>query len=458
MLNYIWLAFLLLAVLVGGLTGRLDALTKGAFETARDSVMVIALPLVGLMAVWLGMMRLAERGGLVQIIARALRPVLRRLFPEVPPEHPAMGAMVMNMAANMLGLGNAATPLGLRAMALLQQLNPRKDTASNAMCTFLAINTASIQLLPTTAISILAIAGAKDATGFVPAAILATTFGLTCGLIVAKTLERLPIFAPGPPDAESAEDQAAPVAEPAAMEETAPAPMTPGKRVALLAHSALFALIFAIVLAPGAMAWIPQVLGAEWRYAELFPDLPLAVKPVLRAVKTLSLLAVPWLLTFLPLYATLRGVKVYEQFTDGAKEAFATGTRIIPFLVAMLVSIRMLREAGVIQAMTNTLGPWLARVGFPAELLPMVLLRPLSGSATQGLFVELVNRPGIGADSLIAKMAATIYGSTETTLYVLAEYFGSVAIRKTRHAIIAGLTADTVAVIASVALCRLLFG
>ena len=457
MLNYIWLAFLLLAVLVGGFTGRLDAVTKGAFETARDSVMVIALPLVGLMAVWLGMMRLAERGGLVQIIARALRPVLRRLFPEVPPEHPAMGAMVMNMAANMLGLGNAATPLGLRAMALLQQLNPRKDTASNAMCTFLAINTASIQLLPTTALSILAIAGAKDATGFVPAAVLATTVGLTCGIVVAKLLERLPIFAPGPPDPPSAEETAAPLAAPAPLDEAPPATLTPARRALLLAHTALFALLGALIFAPETMAWIPRLLGAAWHYADLFPDLPLAAKPILRAVKTLSLLAVPWLLTFLPLYATLRGVKVYEQFTDGAREAFATGTRIIPFLVAMLVSVRMLREAGVIQAMTGALGPWLARVGFPAELLPMVLLRPLSGSATQGLFVELVNRPGIGPDSLIAKMAATIYGSTETTFYVLAVYFGSVAIRRTRHAILAGLAADTVAVIASVIVCRMMF-
>lgn len=457
MLNYIWLTFLLLAVLVGGFTGRLDAVTKGAFETARDSVMVIALPLVGLMALWLGMMRLAERGGLVQIIARALRPVLRRLFPEVPPEHPAMGAMVMNMAANMLGLGNAATPLGLRAMALLQQLNPRKDTASNAMCTFLTINTASIQLLPTTAISILAIAGAKDATGFVPAAVLATTVALVCGITAAKILERLPLFTPGPPDAGTLEEKAAPETAPPPLDETPPGAMTTTKRLVLLTHTALFALLGALIFAPEAMAWIPKLLGAEWRYADLFPDLPLAAKPVLRVVKTLSLIAVPWLLTFLPLYATLRGVKVYEQFTDGAKEAFATGTRIIPFLVAMLVSIRMLREAGVIQAMTNSLGPWLARVGFPAELLPMVLLRPLSGSATQGLFVELVNRPGLGADSLIAKMAATIYGSTETTFYVLAVYFGSVAIRRTRHAIIAGLTADTVAVIASVAICRALF-
>src|SRR4030095_13906947 len=157
--------------------------------------MEIALPLVGIMAIWLGIMRLAERSGLVQVLSRALRPLLRWLFPEFPPDHPAHGAMVMNMAANLLGLGNAATPLGLRAMALLNQLNPRPGVASNAMCTFLTINTASIQLIPTTAIGILAIQGSTDPTAFVPAAVLATVCGLSCGIFVAKILERLPIFA-----------------------------------------------------------------------------------------------------------------------------------------------------------------------------------------------------------------------------------------------------------------------
>lgn len=459
MLNWIWLAFLLIAVLVGGFTGQLDALTKGAFETAKDAVMSLALPLTGLMAVWLGMMRLAERGGLVQIIARVLRPLLRRLFPDVPPEHPAMGAMVMNMAANMLGLGNAATPLGLRAMSLLQQLNPRKDTASNAMVTFLAINTASIQLLPTTAISYLILAGAKDATSFVPAAILATTLGLTCGILMSKFLERLPMFACEPPDPQAAsETTTAQIAdENAAPAEPDLAPLTIGRQLTLWLHTLLFALMFLVIYVPDAMDWIPRLLHASWHYADLFKDMPLEQKPLLRALRTVSLMAIPWLLTFLPLYATLRGVKVYEQFTDGAKEAFATATRIIPFLVAMLVSIRMLRDAGVIKAVTDTLGPWLARIGFPVDLLPMVLLRPLSGSATLGVFVELINRPGVGPDSMLAKMASTIFGSTETTFYVLTVYFGSVAIRKTRHAILAGLTADTVAVIASIALCRLLF-
>jgi spore maturation protein SpmA len=459
MLNWIWLAFILLAVLVGGFTGRLDAVTKGAFETAKDSVMTLALPLAGLMAVWLGIMRLAERGGLVQMIARLLRPLLRRLFPDVPPEHPAMGAMVMNMAANMLGLANAATPLGLRAMVLLQRLNPRKDTASNAMVTFLAINTASIQLLPTTAISYLILAGAHDPTAFVPAAVLATTVGLTCGVLMAKLLERLPIFAPGPADPPKAADESTPEAEDAALPQEAPlAPLTPVKHLILWAYLAALVFIFLVTYAPDSMAWIPRFLHQPWRYGDLFPDLPWESKPILRAVRAISVLAVPGLLSFLPLYAALRGIKVYEQFTEGAKEAFGVATRIIPFLVAMLVSMRMLREAGIIDGLKAYLGPALARVGFPADLLPLVLLRPLSGGASLGVFAELIRQPGIGPDSLVARMAASIFGSTETTFYVLAVYFGSVAVRKTRHAVLAGLTADTVAIAASIALCWWFFG
>lgn len=456
MLNYIWLAFLLIAVLVGGFTGKLQPMTTGAFKTAESAVMEIALPLVGIMVIWLGIMRLAEKSGLVQIIAHVLQPLLRRLFPEVPPEHPAMGAMVMNMAANMLGLGNAATPLGLRAMTLLNQLNPRPGVASNAMCTFLTINTASIQLIPTTAIGILAISGSKDATAFVPAAVLATVIALTCGVLTSKFLERLPMFALPPIDPKAATDAAQAEAgkvEATSVEQVEAPPIRGWGHVALWAFLAAFALMFIVIAYPTtADAW-PKLIGAEWRFADHFPEL--TNKPVMRVVKTLSILAVPFLLTFFPLYAALRGVKVYEQFVDGAKEAFGTAQRIIPFLVAMLVSIRMLREAGVIKAMTDTLGPKLAAIGFPVDLLPMVLLRPLSGSATQGIFVELVKT--FGPDALISRMAATIYGSTETTFYVIAVYFGSVAVRQTRHAIIAGLTADTVAVIASIALCRFFF-
>ena len=194
MLNYIWLALVLLAVAIGGWNDRWKEVTDGAFDGAKTAV-TIALGLIGVMALWLGVMRLAERAGLVQKIARALRPIMRRLFPDVPAEHPAMGAMLMNMAANMLGLGNAATPLGLRAMRDLESLNPHPGTATNAMCTFLAINTASVQLIPTTAIAILVAAGSTRPTAIVGTALLATLCAATTAIIAVKTLEKLPWFA-----------------------------------------------------------------------------------------------------------------------------------------------------------------------------------------------------------------------------------------------------------------------
>lgn len=453
MLNYIWLGFLLIAVLVGGFTGKLPDMTKGAFETAESAVMKIALPLIGVMAIWMGIMRLAERSGLVQLISRALRPVMTLLFPEVPADHPAMGAMLMNMAANMLGLGNAATPLGLRAMGLLEKLNPRPGVASNAMCTFLALNTASIQIIPTTAIGLLAVAGAKNPAAIVPAAFLATVIAAISGVAATKILERLPLFRLPPQPLPADPAQAAPApdsAEGLAVEALATNPLSPGRRLVL----ALFAGAFALMA-----VWLVFPHFTIGGYAPP-PSSDLAGKPFLiRTLLAVAILAVPFMLCFFPLYAALRGVKVYEQFVEGAKEAFGVGQRIIAFLVAMLVAVRLLREAGVIDLVTKSLTPLLDRIHFPAELLPMVLMRPLSGSATQGIFVELINRtgPGFGPDELLSRMAATIYGSTETTFYVIAVYFGSVAVRQTRHAIAAGLFADTVAVVASVSICHLLF-
>jgi spore maturation protein SpmA len=448
MLNWIWLSMLVVAVLVGGFTGKMPELTKGAFETAETAVMKIALPLVGIMAIWLGIMRLAERAGLVQLIAQTLRPVLKRLFPDVPADHPAMGAMVMNMAANMLGLGNAATPLGLRAMQHLEALNPRPGVATNAMCTFLAINTASIQLVPTTAIALLAVAGSQNPTAIVVTGFLASVCAACSGVTAAKILERLPWFRVKE-EAESTkagEKREAAVEEVAVEKVEAPALTTTG-RVILGLFWAAFGVMFLLLAFPDAMSGILPV-----------PPVPaeMAGKGMgIRILFAISTLAVPFLLSFFPLYAALRGVKVYEQFTDGAKEAFGVAQRIVPFLVAMLVAVRMLREAGVIDLLTRSLTPILSAVHFPADLLPMVLMRPLSGSATQGLFVELINR--LGPDTLTSRIAGTIYGSTETTFYVLAVYFGSVSIRQTRHAVAAGLIADTVAVIASTAICTIVF-
>jgi spore maturation protein SpmA len=478
MLNWIWLAFLLVAVLVGGCNGKLPEMTNGAFESAKDAVMTLALPLVGLMAIWLGIMRLAEKSGLVQLIAQALRPLLRLLFPEVPPDHPAMAAMVMNMAANMLGLGNAATPLGLKAMGLLERLNPRPGTATNAMCTFLAINTASIQLVPTTAIAILAVNHARNPTSIVLPAFLATCVAATSGVCAAKFLERLPIFrvkANGEEPKAEAEPAAAP--EEVALEKLEVPPLTVLHRVVLILFLGMFVFFFVKLTFPSviqqplpvdgptpeaASAALPEALSrSSFTGAATTPALvyglaqPPVKGPVLRALLAISTLAVPFLFSFFPLYAAMRKVKVYEQFVEGAKEAFNVALRIIPFLVAMLVSLRMLREAGVITLVTNWLSPVLNVIGFPPDLLPMVLMRPLSGSATLSLFTELVQH--LGGDHIVSRMAATIFGSTETTFYVIAVYFGSVAIRQTRHAVLAGLTADTVAVIASITLCRLFF-
>jgi spore maturation protein SpmA len=458
MLNVIWLFMILIAVLVGGFTGRFDVMTKGAFDTAKSAVMDIALPLVGLMAIWLGVMRLAERAGLVQMLARALRPILRRLFPDVPADHPAQGAMVLNMAANMLGLGNAATPLGLRAMALLQKLNPHKAVASNSMVTFLAVNTASIQLVPTTAISILAIQGSKNASVIVIPAIIATAIAMACGIVMARWAATWRMFQIKP--GEEANDAISSAPEPEGVPELIDPPaLTVWGRIALIAFVGAFALFWVVssVVTAFPTAW-PGFPPADAMRPAPLADGSAAVPPGLglAMLQSLGLLAVPFLLGFFPLYAWLRGVRVYEQFCDGAKDAFGTAQRIIPFLVAMLVSIRLLREAGVIQSITGAIQPVLNFIGFPADLLPLALMRPLSGSASQGLFVDVVKTHG--ADSLLGQMAATIYGSTETTFYVLAVYFGSVGIRKTRHAIVAGLTADAVAIFAAIFICRWMLG
>jgi spore maturation protein SpmA len=436
MLNYIWLALLLAAVLLGGWHGSLKEVTEAAFDSAKTGVMDIALPLAGIMALWLGIMRLAERSGLVQVLARGLRPVLRRLFPDVPADHPAMGAMVMNIAANMLGLGNSATALGLRAMQRLERLNKHPGTATNAMCTFLAINTSSVQLIPATAVGILAANGSANPSIIIGPALAATSCAALTAIVAVKSLERLPIFAPPGPSAAPAEAQTQPASnEPD--EETLPAP--PPLRwwgiLALLALAACF---------------------VEWFIRDAFFSAPPAnATPWVRIITAASNLAIPFFLAFFPLYACCRRVKVYEEFVEGAKEGFQVAIRIIPYLVAILVAVGMFRKAGGIDMLANLLKPVLGRIGFPVDLLPIALVRPLSGGATIGLFGELVKAHG--PDSFVARTAGVILGSTETTFYVLAVYFGSVGIRRTRHAVLAGLAADITGVIASFLICRLMF-
>ncbi len=448
MLNFIWLGLILLGVLIGGFKGQFPAVVDGAVQGAQNAV-TLAIGLVGVMALWLGVMRLAEQAGLIQAIARGLRPVLRRLFPDVPAEHPAMGSMVMNIAANMLGLTNAATPLGLRAMRDLETLNRVPGTATNAMCTFLAINTSSVQLIPMTALAVMAAARSANPSAIIGTAFLATLCSTAAGLSAVKFLERLHAFRPPIPSPTSIAPVAPRPPLPSSMTfagSSAPAGPLAIRPLSVWGCFAVIALLFAFV-------------GFWW--AGTFPQFfrlptPADRSPVLaHAVNEISLLAIPFLLSFVLLYAALRGVKVYEEFVEGAKEGFQVGIRIIPYLVAMLVAIGVFRGGGGIALLTRLFDPVLGVIGFPTELLPMALIRPLTGTGTLALFSELVTTHG--PDSLIARTAGTLFGSTETTFYVVALYFGSVAVRRTRHAIPAGLIADATGVIAAVLICRWVF-
>ena len=458
MLNYIWLALVLLAVAIGGWNDRFNDVTQGALDGAKTAV-TIALGLIGIMALWLGVMRLAERAGLVQRIARVLRPIMRRLFPDVPPEHPAMGSMVMNMSANMLGLGNAATPLGLRAMRDLESLNPRPGVATNAMCTFLAINTSSVQLIPATAIAILAASGSTRPTAIVGTALLATLCAASVAIISVKLFEKLPIFQISPLNASPLEsrmkstdvvgrDSVEP-ANPAGVSDpgynSSVALQEPAKRLSVLGFVALGALFVLFVVL------FVRMVAPTWFAVPVAPDVA-AQNVFVRSVNALSILAIPFLLSFFPLYAAARGVKVYDEFVEGAKEGFGVILKIIPFLVTMLVAIGMFKGAGGIDLLSRLLSPILTPLQFPTDLLPLALMRPLSGSATLALLTDIVHR--LGPDNIVSLTAATIYGSTETTFYVAAIYFGAVGIRQTRHAIPAGLLADLAGVAASVIICR----
>jgi spore maturation protein SpmA len=463
MLNWIWLGMILIAIVVGGFGGRLETMTNGAFKQAETAVMELALPLIGLYALWLGLMRLAERAGLVQALAHFLRPVMKRLFPDVPEDHPAMGAMVMNMAANMLGLNNSATPLGLRAMAHLQKLNPRKDVASNAMVTFLAINTASIQLIPTTAMVILARQGSQNPSVIVGPALIASIIGMLAAVFLARFLSRWRAFQISGEAGAVAEKEESTPPEDSPADLVEPQPLTGRGKFVLVSFFLLFAAMFYILVCPDAAnaalhagrEALPWLFPGDWQFGNFFPP---NIGHGQRIIRAISLLAVPFFICFFPLYAALRGVKVYEEFCTGAKESFETAKQIIPFLVAMLVAIRLLRDSGALEAFTESMRPVLSGIGFPPELLPLALLRSLSGSASQGVFVDLASKANHGPDSFIGLTAATMYGSSETTFYVIAVYFGSVGIRKTRHAVLAGLGADLVAVVATVVVCRWMFG
>ncbi len=427
-INIIWLSMIVLATVTAAYTNRMDALTKASFESAKDAV-VLAIGLIGPMALWLGIMKVAEAGGLMRIVARKVRPLMVRLFPDVPHDHPAMSAMIMNMAANALGLGNAATPMGIKAMQELEKLAPEKGTATNAMCLFLAINTSSVTLLPLGVITIRAAAGAvSPAAIFIPS-LIATTCSTIVAIIAAKMLARKN-SAPELPRPEIYETTG-PEAETCAEPEEMVMPSAAGK---------WFIWLLVAIFAGGAVYQLSS--AAE----------PLAFSAA--SLNSLSSWLIPALISGLLIFGYLRGVRVYETLTDGAKEGFTTAMRIIPFMVAIFVAIGMFRASGAMDILVALLSPLTSAVGMPAEALAMGLLRPLSGSGSFAFMSEIINQ---APDSLLSAMVSVIQGSSETTLYVLAVYFGAIGIRRTRHALPAALCGEAAGLIAAVTVCNLWF-
>ncbi|HBJ85862.1 MAG TPA: nucleoside recognition protein [Verrucomicrobiales bacterium] len=468
MLNYIW-AFLLLtgmcaAALLGNVSGD-GGIVASILSKSKAAVMDIALPLAGLMIFWLGVMRVMEKAGLLELAARALSPIMRRLFPDVPHDHPAMSAMIMNLAANMLGLGNSATPLGLKAMTHLQELNPHKQTASNAMVTFLAMNTAAFTLVPMTAINYLNAAGVKGAHQIIVPTILATACTVVTAVMAAKLYGRLPVFGIQPDD--SVESTMTDTAQPAPVSEK----ITPKRRFWLIALFVIFGscavLEFmpatareSVLKATGLSQVVENAKQKAAPAAKATPSLAVAEAPQIepawkRFMNGGSGLAIPIVLVITLGVGMAKGVKVYEEFVEGAKEGFAVATRIMPFLVAMLAALAVFNSSGMLLLLEYMLRPVLGFIGFPVELLPMALMRPLTGSGSLGVLNDILLRPE--SSDLLKYTAAIMYGSTETTFYVLAVYFGSVGIRRIRHALAAGLTADVVGLAMAVIIGRMLF-
>jgi spore maturation protein SpmA len=373
------------------------------------------------MTLFLGLMKVAEAGGLLKIIARLIRPFMVRLFPDVPAEHPAMSAMILNLSANVMGLGNAATPFGIRAMQELDKLNRTPGTATDAMALFLAINTSSVTLLPTGVIALRAAAGSSDPAGIFPTTLFATACSSLIAVAAAKLLGRCcrgRLF-PAAPDEPGAKPAAAPDAAELVHAETGSYPVW----VSTLALAA-------------ALALIPLTVA----YGE-----------------ALSPWIMPGLLTGFLIFGMARRVRVYEVFVEGAQEGFQVAIRIIPYLVAILVAVGMFRASGALEAMVGWIGPYTARVGLPAEALPMALMRPLSGSGAFAILASIINDPAVGPDSYTGYLVSTLQGCTETTFYVLAVYFGAVQVRRIRYTLAAGLTADLAGIIGSVAACSYLF-
>ena len=396
---------------------KMKDVTAAVISYAGTAV-TIALGLIGIMALWLGIMKIAEEAGLIKIIARSLKPLTKKLFPEIPSEHPAMSSMIMNISANMLGLGNAATPFGLKAMEEMEKINPNKGTASNSMVTFLAINTAGLTLIPATAIAVRAASGSSN-----PAIIIGTTiFGALCatiaGITAAKIIEKFYLQS--------------------------------WSFIEWFKKNLKF---FGLFFLTAVVMFLLFITGFAKQVGNVFSFI--SAEGFKGFIQIISNLAIPILIIVFVGYGAIKKVKVYESFVEGAKEGFNIAVKIIPYLVAMLIAIGIFRAGGAMEWLIFILKPVTSLIGMPAEALPMALMRPLSGSGSLGIMSE--NLAVYGPDSFIGILVSTFYGSTETTFYVLALYFGSVSIKNTRHALPVGLIADIAGVLGALFIVKLLF-
>jgi len=407
-LNYVWVAFFIVSFAVALVKliffqdyQIFQTIVNSTFDMSKTGA-EISLGLIGLMTFWLGVMKIGEKGGMINIFAKIVGPFFSKIFPEIPKNHPAMGSILMNFSANMLGLDNAATPLGLKAMKELQELNPQKDTASNAQIMFLVLNASSLVLIPTSIMAFRKAAGAADPSDIFVPCLLATFFSTLVGLVVTAAYQKINLF-----------------------QKT-------------------------ILIYLGTAAAI--IGGTLYYFTTLTQDQIAIVSNVVGNVLLFSII-----LSFIVL-ALFRKINVFETFIDGAKEGFEIAVKIIPYLVAILVAVGVFRGSGALDFLVEGIKHLVAFAGLDTEFvpaLPVAFMKPLSGSGARGLMVELMNTSG--ADSFASRVACVIQGSTETTFYVLAIYFGSVSIKKTRHALPAAIMAELAGVLAAIFIAYIFF-
>ncbi len=407
-LNYIWIAFFLIAFVIGlvrlvfmGDAEVFPAMMNSTFSSAKTAF-EISLGLTGVLSLWLGVMKIGERGGVVDALAKVLSPVFTKLFPDIPKGHPATGSIFMNIAANMLGLDNAATPLGLKAMEQLQSLNTRKDTATNPMIMFLVLNTSGLTIIPVSILVYRAQMGAAQPTDVFIPILIATFFSTLAGVIVTSLYQRINLL----------------------------------NRTMLLTLGGMSLAVTAVI----------------WLFGSMDKE-----RMNLVSTSAANILLMCVIVGFI-VAGMRRRVNVYDAFIEGAKEGFSTAVRIIPYLVAILVGIGVFRASGAMDAVVDGVAWIVEALGGDTDFvgaLPTALMKPLSGSGARGMMVDAMAT--YGADSFVGRLSCIFQGSTDTTFYILAVYFGSVGVRYTRHAVACGLLADLAGVIAAIAVCYLFF-